>query len=119
MRPVVALGGVFIVGVAIWGLVQWQSENRDLKDCRDCEHQLHLLAKSLETARWNARPHRYVTCLAELEQIEGKRNPIYDQYRYRVDGDGQGYELLCKTGHGDRWPAYNPRRGLYQGSPLR
>lgn len=42
-----------------------------------------------------------------------------ENYRYRVEGDGQNYEVACKTGHGDFWPVYSNRRGLHQGTPTR
>jgi hypothetical protein len=119
MRPILALGLVCTALTLITGLVTLQRQSRFESETRDCESRLHLLAKRLEIARWNANPKRYVTCLAELEQIEGQRRPEYEEYRYRVEGDGQNYEVTCKTGHGGSWPAYSHRRGLYPGTPTR
>lgn len=119
MRPIVVVGVVFAIGLAIAALAYQQRQAKFAKERQLCEEQLHLLAKRLETARWHALPQRYVTCLAELEQINGQRVPEYENYRYRVEGDGQNYEVACKTGHGDFWPVYSNRRGLHQGTPTR
>jgi len=114
------------LGLALLGLVTAATlfdrgqSRKHLEQRWQCEAFLHQMAARLERARRElGEPPHYPTCLAELEQLEGRRTPEFKNYLYRVDSDGQTFEILCRRGHGQHWPVYHSRRGLYQGQELR
>lgn len=113
MRPILALGGVFAVALVVGGTLQLKREKTYADERQECEQTLHVYAKHLEDSRRHFEPPRYPSCILELEQVEGKRNPDYYKYNYRVEGDLQSYELTCRNGHGGTYPAYRSQRGLY------
>lgn len=116
MRPVFALGLVFAIALVVGGGYHFQKQKSYAEERAECEKALHVYAQHLEDARRHYEPPRYVSCILELETLEGKRNEDYYKYHYRVEADRQSYELTCITGHGGIYPAYATGRGIFQGT---